>query len=114
RRGGIPSYVTYSVSYHQGEDRTVLVPPRQRRLGVVRVGGHLGDESLSGVTLFGTEQSVAAEPIHRQLDRALDDRLTAGVLLDLRGTSNMAQLEELRPRIAKLRAAGKPVVAFLE
>src|SRR6185503_17879851 len=51
---------------------------------------------------------------HRQLERALEDPYTRGVLLELGGVSNMAQLEELRPRIRRLRAAGKPVVAWLE
>jgi protease-4 len=36
------------------------------------------------------------------------------VLLDVDGVSGMAQIEELRVRIARLRAAGKPVVAYLE
>jgi len=54
------------------------------------------------------------KPLHDQLRRALEDPLTRGVFLDLRGVGNMAQLEELRPRIAALRRAGKPVVAFME
>jgi protease-4 len=57
---------------------------------------------------------VSAAPLHRQLERALADPLTRGVLLDLRHVGGMAQLEELRPRIAALRAAGKPVTAYLE
>jgi hypothetical protein len=30
-RGGVPSFATYSVSFHEGEDRTVLVPRGGRR-----------------------------------------------------------------------------------
>ena len=36
------------------------------------------------------------------------------MLLHLTGVAGMAQIEELRPRIAALRAAGKPVVAYIE
>ncbi len=74
----------------------------------------LGDESLNGISLFGPVSTTPVKPIHERLERALADPLTRGVLLDLRGVSNMAQLEEIRPRIARLRAAGKPVVAYLE
>src|SRR5262249_50540993 len=78
-------------------------------------GGVLGDDQLSGFTLLsGAESTRPSGPVHRQLERALEDPLTRGVLLELRGVANMAQLEELRPRIARLRRAGKPVVAYLE
>jgi protease-4 len=107
-------FASQALSVHRGEDATVLVGPRERRVAEIRIAGNLGDESLPGFSLFGGEASRSVAPIHRQLERALEDPLTRGVLLDLGGTSNMAQLEELRPRIARLRAAGKPVVAFLE
>jgi len=106
---------THAVSLHRGEERTMFAGRRQRRVAVVPVGGVLGDDALSGFTL--TEGATGMQPvgaIHRQLERALEDPLTRGVLLDLRGTANMAQLEELRPRVARLRRAGKPVVAYLE
>jgi protease-4 len=107
-------YTTHNASFHTGEDRTVLASRRDARVAAVRVRGDLGDESLSGVTLYGTVGTTAVGPIHRQLEQALEDPLTRGVLLDVRGVSNMAQLEELRARIGRLRDAGKPVVAFLE
>lgn len=105
---------THTVSFHKGEDHTILAPPAKRRVAVVPVGGELADESLSGFSIYGSTRTTAVAPIHQQLERALEDPLTRGVLLDLRGPSNMAQIEELRPRIARLRAAGKPVVAYLE
>lgn len=115
RRGGERAYEAGAVSMHSGEDRTVLLPPpARRRVGTLRLGGSLADEGVTEVSLFGTETRVASGPVHRALERALEDPLTRGVLLELRGVAGMAQLEELRPRIARLRAAGKPVVACLE
>ena len=105
----------YALSLHRGEEASVLAPRAARRVAVVRIGGLLADEAIGGVSLAGGEAAtVSARPVHRQLERALEDPLTRGVLLDLRGAGGMAQLEELRPRIARLRAAGKPVVAFME
>lgn len=100
---GRRSYDSYAVSLHSGEERTVLAAGAERRVAVVRVTGRLGDDADTRV-----------RPLHQQLQRALEDPLTRGVFLDLRGVGNMAQIEELRPRLARLRAAGKPVVAFME
>ena len=113
REGG-RSAQTYTVNVHDREDRTLLVSPRQGRVESLRLGGALGDESLNGLSLFGAVSTTPVGPIHARLEQALANPLTRGVLLELRGVSNMAQLEELRPRIARLRAAGKPVVAYLE
>jgi protease-4 len=106
--------VTHTITTHRAEDRTVLAGAPERRIAEVRVGGTLGDDALAGVSLFGGEATTPSATLHRRLEAALEDPLTRGVLLDLRGVSNMAQIEELRPRIARLRAAGKPVVAFME
>jgi len=107
--------VTHAISLHQGEEHSVFTGPKSNRLAVLRLGGVLGDEPLSGFTLTeGASALAGVASVHRTLERALEDPLTRGVLLDLRGVGNMAQLEELRPRIARLRKAGKPVVAYLE
>jgi protease IV len=103
-----------ALSMHGGEDRTVLATAAARRVALVRVAGELGDEEQAGFSPLGGGGGTVVEPIHHELERALEDPLTRGVLLELDGASNMAQLEELRPRIARLRAAGKPVVAWLE
>jgi protease-4 len=111
---GNPSHV-YSFSVHDAEDRSGLGLRAGQRVATTRVSGRLADESLAGFTFFGGGVATrAAAPLHRTLERALEDPLTRGVLLDVRGISGMAQVEELRPRIAALRAAGKPVVAYLE
>ncbi len=108
------TFSTYAVSLHSGEEPTHLVLPSSHRLGTLELSGTLGDDDLSGVSLFGAESVTPVGPIARDLDRALHDPLTRGVLLELDGVHNQAAIEELRPRITALRAAGKPVVAYLE
>ncbi|MFN8588480.1 MAG: signal peptide peptidase SppA [Candidatus Eisenbacteria bacterium] len=103
----------WAFSGHSGEERTAFTARSDRRLAVVRAGGVLADESDAG-SLLGDASSSSSRGLRAQLDRALEDPLTRGVLLDLRGVAGMAQLEELRPRIARLTDAGKPVVASLE
>jgi protease-4 len=104
----------YTVSLHEAEDRTSFAGRRERRVAVVRAGGSLADDALAGWSIDGATRTVPVASLHRQLERALEDPLTRGVLLDLRGLANMAQVEELRPRVERLRRAGKPVVAYLE
>jgi protease-4 len=107
-------YGSYALSVHAGEEHTLLTSRPEQRVAEVRVGGDLGDDALSGFSLLGGADVTPVRPLHDQLERALEDPLTRGVFLDLRGVGNMAQIEELRPRLARLRRAGKPVVAFLE
>lgn len=114
RVDGARASETWALSAHEGEDRTVLAPAAARRVGTLRLAGRLADEAIAEVSLFGASRSVAVGPLHRALAGALEDPLTRGVLLELGGLSGMAHVEELRPRIARLRAAGKPVVAYLE
>jgi protease-4 len=109
-------YQAYTLSVHKGEERTVLPSRDHQRIALVRVGGALADEAVSGVSLLsgGVSSTTSSRPLHKALVHALEDPLTRGVLLDLQGAGGMAQLEELRPRIERLRAAGKPVVANLQ
>jgi protease-4 len=104
---------THSVTFHRAEQPSML-DARPSRVAVIRVGGPLADESMSGTGLLDSGGGTQAGWIHHQLERALEDRNTAGVLLEVSGVSGMAQVEELRPRIRRLREAGKPVVAYLE
>lgn len=101
-----------ALSVHRGEEPSALAGGR--RVALVRAAGVLADESLGGGAVLGGPSTTSSRPLHAQLERALEDPRTRGVLLDLRGVAGMAQLEELRPRVQALRAAGKPVVAFLE
>ncbi len=107
-------YNSYALAAHAGEERTLLASRPEQRVAEIDVSGDLGDDALAGFSLLGGESVTPVRPIHAQLERALEDPLTRGVFLDLRGVENMAQIEELRPRIALLRKAGKPVVAYLE
>ena len=113
-KGGAPRYTTWSGSFHEGDDRTALSGKGGRRVARMRLSGLLGDESLGGPSLLGPPSFTSVRPVRDQLERALEDPLTQGVLLELDHVSGMAQIEELRPRITRLREAGKPVVAYLE
>jgi protease-4 len=113
-RAGVPATRALTLAFHAGEERTALAGPPSRRVAVVRAGGRLADESLGGLALLGGGATRGSAALHRTLERAREDPLTRGVLLELDGVRGLAQLEELRPRITRLRAAGKPVVAFLE
>lgn len=112
-RDGAPAREGFVTSSHSGEDRGFTRPRSERRVAVVRMGGVLVDESLGGGALGGGG-GVPSGPLHAQLERALHDPLTQGVFLELSGVGGMAQLEELRPRIQRLTAAGKPVVAYMQ
>jgi protease IV len=112
--GDMPKSSHLGLTVHRGEDATVLAAPSDKRVASVRVSGLLADEETSGLSLLGDGGTTASGPIHATLERALEDPLTRGVLLELDDAAGMAQLEELRPRIARLRAAGKPVIAYLE
>ena len=107
-------FLEYAVSVHEGEDRSAVPWPGRNRVIGLEVDGRLADESLAGFSLLGGgEATRASGPLHRALEDARRDPLTRGVLLELRGVSGMAQIEELRARVAALRADGKPVVAWL-
>ena len=103
-----------TASFHAAEERTALAALEPPRVATVRVGGTLADDALTSVSVFENEATTAVAPIRRQLERAAADPRTRGVLLDIGGLGGMAQIEELRPKIAALRAARKPVVAYLE
>ncbi len=106
-------YESVALAAHAGEDRALLVPRAQRRVAHVRMGGMLTDESMPGGLLGGGGGTPSA-PLHRQLERALEDPLTRGVFLELDRVAGMAHLEELRPRLEKLQQAGKPVLAYMQ
>lgn len=112
-RDGDKTNERWSMSAHSGEERTRFTSRGDRRVAYVRAGGILADEGAGG-SIMGDVSTVGNRSVASQLDRALEDPLTRGVMLDLQGVAGMAQLEELRPRIEKLRDAGKPVVASLE
>lgn len=104
---------THAITVHDAEDRSVL-DLRPGRIATIRASGTLVDESLAGTGLLDSGGGTPSWWLHAQLERALEDPHTKGVLLDLRGVSGMAQVEELRPKVHRLREAGKPVVAYLE
>ena len=111
---GLRRYEAYDMVIHGGAEPLAISGPADRRVAAIRVAGDLGDDRLAGLSLFGGGATTPVKPIRDQLQRALDDPTTRGVLLTVDGIGNMAQIEELRPRIEALRRAGKPVVAYLE
>ena len=111
---GVRRSTAHGFSFHAAEDRTKLATRPSLRVARIKASGELADESMPGVSIFGGGPGQPAALLHRQLERALEDPLTRGVLLELDQVTGMAQIEELRVRIARLRAAGKPVVAYLE
>jgi protease-4 len=113
RADGDRAYESYALSAHAGEDRALVVPRARQRVALVRMAGPLADEALGGGLLGGGGARPSA-PVQRQLERALRDPLTRGVFLELDGVTGMAQLEELRPRLVRLKDAGKPVVAWMQ
>ncbi len=111
---GVLANHTYGVSIHDAEDRTAFASRAERRVATLRLGGHLADETIADNSWLGGGSTVSVAPVRRGLERALEDPLTRGVLLELGYVTNMAQIEELKPYVARLRAAGKPVVAYIE
>jgi protease-4 len=113
RANGDRAYESYALSSHAGEDRALVGMRAKQRVALVRMSGPLADEALGGGLLGGGGGRPSA-PLHEQLERALRDPLTRGVFLELGGVTGMAQLEELRPRLVRLKQAGKPVVAYMQ
>src|SRR5262249_38068705 len=75
---------TYSLSFHSGEEPTVLIPAHSKRVAHLEISGTLGDEDLTEISLFGGAGGQSSiEPVRRELDRAVTDPLTHGVLLAL-------------------------------
>ncbi len=82
---------------------------------VLEVAGELGEAP----PLDALQQFLAAGPalptLVLQLDKAAADPRIEGVLLHLRPVqAGFAQIQELRDALARLRLAGKPVIALLE
>jgi|GEM_PF-9609 len=83
-------------------------------LAKASIGGAYGDESQSGlpIPMIGAAGFASVRPILRELDNARKDPSVRGVLLDLSPVAAGALADEIRAHIARLREAGKPVVAF--
>ena len=89
-----------------------LIKPKSK---VVKldVQGNLRDQASEGMFTLGSSHKSAL-PLLEELRRARTEPWVKGVLLDIRGISNLAVIEELRNEILLARADGKKVVAFLD
>ena len=75
--GPRPASAGVTFSLHAGEELSVLAGRAQERVAVVRAGGNLGDDAMSGFSLTGGTDVTPAKPLHDQLERALDDLAAA-------------------------------------
>ena len=67
---------SYAWSGHRGEDASRFLAPSERRVATIKLAGVLADESLGGLSLLGGGSATPSAPLHRQLERALEDPLT--------------------------------------
>jgi protease-4 len=89
-----------------------------RFLARVRIRGRLADEPTRALPLpipyLSGQTRRSVEPILRSLATAREDPRIRGVLLEIGPVWGGSLLQEIRDEIARIRAAGKPVVAYLE
>lgn len=100
-----------AVQFTSSRQRT-LVPERQYTR--TAISGSYGDEGQSGLPLplIGAPDLKSVRPVLEELKNAANDPHVRGVLLDLEPVTAGALTEEIRASIHRIRAAGKPVVAF--
>jgi protease-4 len=77
------------------------------------VRGNLRDQPSEGLFTLGAKYS-SAFPMLEELRRARKEEWVKGILLNIRGVSNFAVIEEMRDEIKRCRDQGKKVVAFLD
>jgi protease-4 len=81
-------------------------------IAVFRLAGEVTEEPPDETLFFASSSSVSLKDLVIRMKKAAeDDEVKAVVLLDDSATIGLAQKEELRQAMAKLRAAGKEVYA---
>ena len=80
------------------------------------LAGRFGDaaESNLPLPLIGGPNRSSATPILRELENARKDPHVRGVLLEVKPFVAGALSDEIRDHVARVRAEGKPVVAFMK
>ncbi|MFO0893068.1 MAG: signal peptide peptidase SppA [Isosphaeraceae bacterium] len=85
------------------------------RIAVFRLSGEMQETPREELFNFGGEAAVPLQTLVSRLDRAArDGSVKAVVILLDQPTVGQAQVEELRQAIARLRAAGKEVIAHAD
>ena len=106
-----PNRSTYYASNTTELQRSAVRPPS--RVIKVNVQGNLRDQASEGFITLDAKYS-SAFPILEELRRARKEEWVKGILLNVRGVSNFAVIEEMRDEIKRCRQEGKIVVAFLD
>jgi len=101
----------YYVSTTTELQRSVVKPGS--KVVKLDVQGNLRDQGSEGFFTMGSSHKTAL-PLLEELRRARKEPWVKGILLDIRGISNLAVIEEMREEIALSRAEGKKVVAFID
>jgi len=106
-----PDRSSYYVST-MGELQRSVVKPRPKVIKL-NVQGNLRDQSSEGLFTLSAKYGSAL-PILEELRQARKEEWVKGVLLNIRGVSNFAVIEEMRDEVRRCREQGKKVVAFLD
>ena len=102
---------SYYLSTTSELQRSVVKPaPRVIKLDVQ---GNLRDQPSEGLFTLGAKYSSAFSVLD-ELRQARKERWVKGILLNIRGVSNLALIEEMRDEVKRCRDQGKKVVAFLD
>jgi protease-4 len=89
--------------------------PPKPRIAVFRLAGTIQETPRDEVFSFGAETAVPLATLVSRLDKAAKDSSVKAVVILLEAaTIGSAQVEELRQAIARLRAAGKDVIAHAD
>ena len=106
-----PNRSSYYFSSTKELQRSAVKPrPRVIKLDIQ---GNLRDQPSEGLFTLGPDYSNAF-PILEELRRARKEEWVKGILLNIRGVSNFAVIEEMRDEVKRCRDQGKKVVAFLD
>jgi protease IV len=96
------------------EARKEPAPPKPR-IAVFRLAGAVKETPSDEVFNFGGETGVPLEDLISRMDKAAKDGAVKAVVIILdQAAVGPAQVEELRQAIARLRAAGKEVIAHAD
>ncbi|MCX5800239.1 MAG: signal peptide peptidase SppA [Candidatus Eisenbacteria bacterium] len=106
-----PDRSSYYVSSSTELQRSVVKPAS--KVIKLNVQGNLRDQSSEGLFTLGAKYSNAF-PVLEELRRARKEKWVKGILLNIRGISNFAVIEEMRDEVKRCRDEGKTVVAFLD
>jgi len=105
----------HALTVTAARQRTLVPSPRLIRMDL---HGNYADAGQSGIPipipLVGSPSSRSIRPVLRRLEDAARDPDVRGVVLRIDNSRMAALSDEVRDAIGRVRAAGKPVVAYLD